>query len=112
MVILLGKEVVEKPKNLLEEFKEFLKNYKVLGLAVAFIMAIYLGALVQALVTDLIMPIIELLPIGDISWDQIVISIGNADFLVGHFIGQSITFIIVALVIFLIVKLAKRYNID
>ena len=109
---ILGSETVEKPKNLLQEFKEFLKNYKVLGLAVAFIMAIYLGALVQALVNDLIMPIIELLPIGNISWDQIVISIGNANFLIGHFVGQFITFIIVALVIFLIVKLGKRYNID
>ncbi len=109
---ILASETVEKPKNLIEEFKEFLKNYKVLGLAVAFIMAIYLGALVQALVNDLVMPILELLPIGDISWNEIVFSIGPADFLIGHFIGQLITFLVVAFVIFLIVKLAKRYNID
>ncbi len=109
---ILGSETVEKPKNLLEEFRDFLKNYKVLGLAVAFIMAIYLGALVQALVNDLIMPILELLPIGDISWDEIVFSVGKAEFLIGHFIGQLITFLIVAIVIFLIVKLGKKYKID
>ncbi|WP_455463847.1 large conductance mechanosensitive channel protein MscL [Candidatus Hodarchaeum mangrovi] len=108
----MGSETVEKPKNLLEEFRDFLKNYKVLGLAVAFIMAIYLGALVQALVNDLIMPILELLPIGDISWDEIVFPIGKAEFLIGHFIGQLITFLIVAIVIFLIVKLGKKYKID
>ncbi|MFX1283470.1 MAG: MscL family protein [Promethearchaeota archaeon] len=106
-------ETEEKPKNLLQEFKEFLKNYKVLGLAVAFIMGIYLGALVQALVNDLIMPIFELFPgATDIPWNQITYSIGNADFLIGHFLGELVTFIIIAFVIFLIVKIASKYEID
>ena len=105
-------ETEEKPKNLLQEFKEFLKNYKVLGLAVAFIMGIYLGALVQALVNDLIMPIFELLPGADVPWNQITYSIGKADFLIGHFLGELVTFIIIAFVIFLIVKLASKYGID
>ena len=35
------------PKGLIEEFKMFLSQYKVLGLAVAFILGVYLGALVQ-----------------------------------------------------------------
>ena len=106
-------ETEEKPKNLLQEFKEFLKNYKVLGLAVAFIMGIYLGALVQAFVNDLIMPIFELIPgATDVPWNEITFSIGTADFLIGHFLGELITFIIIAFVIFLIVKLASKYKID
>lgn len=105
-------ESEEKPKNILQEFKEFLKNYKVLGLAVAFIMGIYLGALVQALVNDLIMPIFELMPGTDVPWDQITFSIGTADFLIGHFLGELVTFIIIAFVIFFIVKLASKYGID
>lgn len=106
-------EAEEKPKKLLQEFKEFLKNYKVLGLAVAFIMGIYLGALVQALVNDLIMPIFELIPgATDIPWNQITFSIGTADFLIGHFLGELITFIIIAFTIFLIVRLASKYGID
>jgi len=48
------------PKGMWAEFMNFLSKYKVMGLAVAFIMGIYLGALVQALVTDLIMPAIGL----------------------------------------------------
>ena len=39
------------PKNFFEEFKDFLKKYKVMGLAVAFILGMYLGGLVQALVS-------------------------------------------------------------
>ena len=100
-----------KPKNLLEEFKFFLKEYKVMGLAVAFIMGLYLGALVAALATDLIMPIVGIFTPG-IQWDQIAFYIGTSKFAIGHFIGQLITFLIIAFVIFLIVKLTKRIGIE
>ncbi len=48
------------PKGMWNEFKSFIENYKVMGLAVAFILGLYLGQLVQSMVTDLIMPIIGL----------------------------------------------------
>ena len=48
------------PKGIMNEFKDFLSKYKVMGMAVAFILGIYLGTLVKALVDDLIMPIISL----------------------------------------------------
>jgi large conductance mechanosensitive channel len=48
------------PKGLWAEFKSFLESYKVLGLAVAFIMGVYLGGLVQSFVKDLILPVIGL----------------------------------------------------
>ena len=96
------------PKSLVEEFKRFLKEYKVMGLAVAFIMGIYLGALVGALVTDLVMPIVELFTPAGLSWEDLVLG----PFRVGHLIGELITFLIVALVIFLLVKFTKRIGID
>jgi len=96
------------PKNLVEDFKRFLKEYKVMGLAVAFIMGIYLGALVGALVTDLVMPIVELFTPAGLSWEDLVVG----PFRIGHFIGEFITFLIVALVIFLLVKLTKRIGIN
>ncbi len=40
----------EKPKGLWQEFIDFISKYKVVGLAVAFILGLYLGNLVQALV--------------------------------------------------------------
>lgn len=97
------------PENFFQEFKQFLSNYKVLGLAVAFILGVYLGELVKALVNDLIMPIIGMiLPAGE-KWDTFVLF---DTLLVGHFIGQLITFIIVAFVIFLLVKYSKRLGIQ
>ncbi len=95
------------PKGLWNEFMDFLSRYKVMGMAVAFIMGVYLGALVQALVSDLVMPIIQLVP-GMGKWDEI--SVGP--FLVGHFVGALITFLIVALVIFIMVKVTKRWEIE
>jgi len=100
------------PKGMSAEFKAFLQNYKVLGLAVAFILGLYLGMLVQALVKDLILPIIgiPLSSIGNLSTYSVTFA--NQLFMVGDFLNYVITFIIVAFVIFLIVKIAKHYKID
>jgi len=97
----------EKPKGLWNEFMDFISKYKVMGLAVAFIIGIYLGELVKALVNDLIMPIVSLATPG-IKWE----TISAGPFLIGHFIGALITFLIMAFVIFLIVKVTKRWGIE
>jgi len=95
------------PKGIVNEFKDFLSKYKVMGMAVAFILGLYLGTLVKALVDDLIMPIISL-AIPGIEWEALVVG----PFRVGHFIGALLTFIIVAFVIFILVKLTKRGGIE
>ena len=98
----------EPPSNLLAEFKNFISKYKVLGLAVAFILGFQLAALVQTLVATLIMPIVELFLPADIAWEEITFSVLR----IGEFLGALITFIIVAFVIFLIMKLATKMGID
>jgi large conductance mechanosensitive channel len=114
------------PEGLWNEFMDFFSKYKVMGLAVAFIMGLYLGNLVQALVTGLIMPIIGLaIPgLGNLATYKIAIpwveldSQGNppADYIgqifsIGDFLAALITFIIVAFVIFIVVKITKRWGI-
>lgn len=95
------------PKGLWAEFINFISKYKVMGLAVAFIMGLYLGQLVKALVDDLIMPIIQLL-IPGIVWEEIT----AGPFRIGHFIGALITFLIIAFVIFLLVKITTKWGIE
>lgn len=95
------------PEGLVNEFKTFLSKYSVMGLAVAFILGLYLGGLVKALVDDLIMPIIQLAMPGS-EWE----AINLGPFRIGHFMGAVITFIIVAFVIFILVKLTKRMGIE
>jgi len=94
-------------KGLWNEFMDFLSKYKVMGLAVAFIMGIYLGALTKALVDDLMMPIVSLAVPG-VEWENIV----AGPFRVGHFVGSLITFLIVAFVIFVLVKLTKKWGVE
>jgi large conductance mechanosensitive channel len=93
--------------NFIQEFTEFLKKYQVIGLAVAFIIGAASVKLVTAVVNDLIMPIIGIvIPGGD--WRAIVLEIGPAKFAIGDFIGALIDFLIIAFVVFMIVKLIMR----
>ena len=90
-------------KSFMQDFMEFLNKYGVIGLAVAFVMGAAISKLVSALVNDLIMPVIgALIPGGD--WRAATLNIGNIKFMVGDFTGALIDFIIIATVIFLIVK--------
>ena len=117
------------PKGMWKEFMDFLSKYRVMGLAVAFIMGVYLGALVQALVKDFIMPIIGMAlsgaGIGNLSTLKFGIpsttfdATGNPPtgytgqlFGVGDFLVALITFIFVAFVIFLLVKITKKWGIE
>jgi large conductance mechanosensitive channel len=99
------------PKGLWPEFKAFIENYKVLGLAVAFIMGVYLGGLVQSLVKDLLLPAIGLAIPGLADLSTYTVPAGNQVFGVGSFLVALITFIIVAFVIFIIVKITKKWGI-
>jgi len=116
------------PKGLWNEFMDFINKYKVLGLAVGFIMGLYLGNMVQALVKDFLLPAIGLaipglgnlatfrIPIPntplDANGNPIDLSYAGQIFGPGDFLVALITFIIVALVIFLIVKVAKKWGME
>lgn len=114
------------PKGPWNEFKDFLATYKVMGLAIAFIMGVYLGNMVQSMVKDLLLPAIGLaIPgMGDLATFKIFVpattldSAGNPPigyggqiFGPGNFLAALITFIIVALVIFAIVKVTNKWGI-
>lgn len=115
-------------KGLWNEFIDFISKYKVLGLAVAFITGVYVGQVIQSLVADILMPLIGLaLPgLGNLSTLKIAIPPTALDaqgnpidpnwtgqlFGIGNFIVAIITFIIVAFVIFLIVKITKKWGIE
>lgn len=102
------------PKGMWKEFMDFISKYKVMGLAVAFIIGLYLGQLVQALVKDLIMPVIGMALSGAGIGNLATYSVTVADqqFSVGDFLVALITFVIVAFVIFLLVKVTKRWGIQ
>ena len=98
------------PKGLWAEFVDFLGKAGVVGLAIGFIMGSYIGKVVSALVSDMIMPIPGAFLVGG-DWRSAVFTlpIGNGmKFAVGDFVGVIIDFLIVAAVVFLIAKYSKK----
>lgn len=88
---------------MLKEFKDFISKGNVIDMAVAVIMASTFGAIVTSLVDDIIMPIIGAL-IAGIDFKEFTLSVAGVELGVGKFINAIIIFLIVAFVMFLIVK--------
>ncbi len=92
---------------MLNEFKAFIMRGNVLDLAVGIIIGAAFTAIVTSVVDDLIQPLIGMV-IGGIDFSSIGFSIGDARFNVGNFITALIKFVIVAWVVFLIVKMVNK----
>jgi len=86
-----------------KEFKEFLTEYKVIGLAIAFIMGAAITDLVKSLVNNVIMPVVTFfIPGGD--WQTATFALGPIVISWGAFLSALINFLIIALVVFWIAK--------
>lgn len=93
--------------GMIKEFLDFLKEYKVIALAIAFIMGAASTSLVKSLVDNIIMPLITpFMPAG--SWKTATLSIGPIVISYGAFLAELINFIIIALVVFIIAKKVMR----
>jgi large conductance mechanosensitive channel len=91
---------------MLNEFKEFIMRGNVLDLAVAVIIGGAFGKIVASLVNDILMPLIGLL-LGGINFSEQAFTVGEAVVRWGAFVQSIIDFLIIALVIFLIIKAAN-----
>ncbi len=89
-------------KNFLSEFKKFVLRGNVIDLAVGVIIGGAFQAIVNSLVEDIISPLIGLIADTDLS--DMVATVGGVDIRWGAFVTAIINFIIMAFVIFLIVK--------
>ena len=92
---------------MLNEFKTFIARGNVLDLAVGVVIGAAFTAIVTSLVDDLINPLIGLV-IGGVDFSALSFGLGDAQFMYGNFINAVIKFLIVAWVIFLIVKGVNR----
>jgi len=90
-----------------EEFLLFLKQYQVIGLAVAFVIGTAATAMVNALVKDIIMPVVSVLTPGG-QWQTAVLAVGPINLLAGDFLSAVLDFLIIALVVFFLVKYVMK----
>src|SRR6476646_3759312 len=89
--------------GMLKEFKEFAMKGNIVDLAVAVIIGGAFGKIVTALTETIIMPIISLI-MGKGGVQDLSVTIGSTVFPIGGFLQAVIDFILVAFVLFLIVK--------
>ena len=88
---------------MLGEFKKFALRGNVIDLAVGVIIGAAFGKIVSSLVADLIMPLVGIL-IGGVHYEDLVFQVGAAQITYGKFIENVVDFVVIALVIFLLVK--------
>ena len=108
---------------MLREFKAFIMRGNVLDLAVAVIIGAAFGAIVTSLVNDIVMPPIGLL-LGKVDFKDLFVSLNGQSYpnlaaakaagapvvAYGQFLNTVMNFLIVAFVIFIIVKQASRFQ--
>lgn len=98
---------------MLKEFKEFAMKGNLIDVAVGLVLALAFTGLVNAFVDGIIMPLIAAI-FGKPNFDAIVWTIGSGkdatQILVGTFLTAIVNFLVIAWVLFLIVKAANRFR--
>ncbi len=90
-------------KKFFEEFKAFISKGDVVSMAVGLMVGSAFTAIITALNTNIITPILGII-MGGIDFSGVIIKIGAAEIGVGLFIQAIINFLITAFVLFLVVK--------
>ncbi len=90
-------------KGFLEEFKAFAMRGNVVDLAIAVVIGAAFGKIVSSLVENIFMPVIGIL-VGGVDFTGWALEVGEVNITYGAFIQSVFDFVIVALVIFMVVK--------
>ena len=86
-----------------KEFGDFLREFNIIGLSLAFIMGGASQTLIKSLVENIIMPVVTIaLPKG--AWQQATLDWGPLALKWGAFLAECINFVILSLVVFFIAK--------
>ena len=108
---------------MLKDFKEFIMRGNVLDMAVGIIIGIAFGAIVSSIVNDVIMPPIGIL-LGNVDFSNLFVNLSGGDFTslaeakkagaaviaYGAFINTIINFLLVAVVMFLLIRVFNRFR--
>lgn len=98
IIFYLGEET-----KMLKELRDFIAKGNVLDMAIGVVMATAFTTIVNSLVNDIIMPFVGLF-LGSTDFSSITVQLGSAVLTVGNFIQAVITFLIIALVLFFVMK--------
>ena len=103
------KKVEVKKIKMVDEFKNFISRGNVMDMAVGVIIGGAFGKIVTSLVNDILMPLVGVL-IGGHDFTSLTIKVKDASITYGAFIQAIVDFLIVALCIFLMVKVFEKFK--
>ena len=92
---------------MLKGFKEFALRGNLLEIAVGLVLALAFVAVVTAFVDGIVMPLIAAI-VGKPTFDDIIWTVNGSAILIGTFLTAVVNFLLIAFVLFLIVKAANR----
>ena len=92
---------------MVKEFREFIARGNMVDLAVGFVMGAAFKAVIDALVANIIMPIVAI-PFGQPNFDAIVWTVNGSEILIGSFLTALVSFVLVGVGVFLFI--VKPYN--
>nr|WP_325258044.1 large-conductance mechanosensitive channel protein MscL [uncultured Oscillibacter sp.] len=101
--------MAEKTSGFFLEFKTFIARGNVMDLAVGVIIGGAFSSITTSLVNDIVMPLLGILT-GSISFADLSVSIGSATVMYGNFIQAILNFLIMAFVVFCMVKALNRFH--
>lgn len=102
-------KIIEKGSNTFKEFKQFISKGNIIDLAVGVIIGQAFGKIVTSLVNDILMPLIGVVS-GGLDFSGLSYKIGDATIMYGVFIQNIIDFLIVAICIFVFIKLMSKLS--
>lgn len=94
---------------MVQEFKDFINNGNVFHTAVGLIMALAFAPVVTGFIDNIIMPIVAAI-FGEPNFNAISIGVGDAEILIGAWITIVIGFLLLALVMFFLVRMYNKAN--
>lgn len=100
---------LDKEKKVVNEFKEFISKGNIVDMAVGVIIGSAFGKIVSSLVNDIFMPLIGII-IGGLDFSKLTLTVGDAVISYGVFIQNVVDFLIIALCIFMMIKVLSKFK--
>ena len=96
-------------KKFMEEFKQFISRGNVMDMAVGVIIGGAFSSITTSLINDIVMPLLGILT-GSISFAELHVTINGAEIAYGNFIQAVFNFLIMAFVVFCLIKAINRFH--
>ena len=93
--------------SIAKEFREFAVKGNVMDLAVGVIIGAAFGKIVSSIVEDMVMPLIGVI-MGGLNFSDLAVKVGSATLKYGKFLQTCLDFFLIAVAVFLLVKLINR----